>query len=299
LVVEEDGLFSIRLVDVDQPRSTSTYHLVRGSAVALTLAMTDGDLAQWGWNALDLTEEGPSVARSGGGGGAPVRGRRPTAEGRRSMWNSLAYLGAGVGTRILGRAVDSYWPEKYTGYGKMGRRYAARHLSDSDLIATGRFARAVNPALPSGKSFASEAEKAVAVKLAEQEVEDERAGLKAFNATLSRANADDYWGGDWTGETNRAQATLEYNRRNGRVAAAAAKLDATKEIPVRKAATPAGSLGYTGDLRKSLKKEGISKDMRRYARDHRRRQRALRYARTMPAERFLSAFGTRWSNRYM
>jgi len=265
-----------------------------------------GELEALGWNALDLTES-VNASRSGRSGGGGARGgrRRPTGT-RGGMSGSLGYAAAGVGTKLIGKAIDRYWPDH--GYvGKMGRRRTGLALSRYDLQKAGRLRPLPGTKPPSGPHYTSKEEQKAAWDAAKLAHADAQEALFQFRATANRSMPKHIVDME-TGQVHdptpfdveewQTRNAAEFSRRQAKVRETEKALEEARRKPVFDVHdAPAQELD--GDYRADFKKGRQDKEMRRYAREHRRRSRALRYARTMPAERFLSAFGTRWSNKYL
>jgi len=197
-----------------------------------------------------------------------------------STKSALTYVAAGVGSSALRKGMDWMWPgerpgskkELHLGGGQGRRRLAGKRRTQAVAQALAR--------VKAGQSFASQsdrqraldeaiaAEKAVNDEYHKFEKSYERSHPLGFNNSASvPEHLLDEWKSAGNEQASRYTAQLREARRR------VATLQATP-IEVPKANV-----------------EGRDSDMRRYARDHRRRMRAVRYAKQLPAERFLAAYG--------
>jgi len=210
----------------------------------------------------------------------------PLAAGAASMYygispnwaRSLSYVAAGVGAKAAGKALDWVSPtakkvaEAHLGGGQGRRRLEGKWKEKAKAQAASR--------VKAGESYASDELRKAAVERAvaeEKAIKDEehrwfsgaaRKGFEVWNKTDMP---------DYRVEEARHADNATASQYASRLREARRKVATASAIPVE-----SKSVVTTGKR---------DSDMRRYARDHRRRMRVIRYAKQMPAERFLAAMG--------
>jgi len=195
-----------------------------------------------------------------------------------STKSAIKYVAAGVGSSALRKGMDWMWPgdrgkkEVFLGGGQGRRRMLGTRRAQAIAQAKSR--------ISSGQSFASQSEKQRALDeaiAAEKSVNDE---YHKFEKSYDRSfpmgwgheqsvplHLQDEWKSVGNEQATRYTAQLREARR---------RVATLEQTPIE---TPKALV------------EGRDHQMRRYARDHRRRMRAVRYAKQLPAERFLAAYG--------